>query len=360
MTNPVPEPCSESAVRDPAVTAEKSFLSDVWSPDGPILLDGRLERRRFAPWKTIVIGLIVAFLLFQGIATAVTLFFLIVINGVSLSEMGPDIESLQAVMRAHADDLIIANSIGQILGLLIPSILFARLHSSNSTGFLRLRGADIRLIALSVVGLFALIPIVQWVGSVTDALPWPQGIRDFEQSQMDMIENILDQDFSVFFAISMMALTPAICEEILFRGYIQRQAERIMGVSVAIIFSGIIFGLYHIRPTQALPLALLGVYMAYLTWRSGSLVPAFIVHLANNSFAVFLGKYLKNRGDTGFDLESIQIPLFIVLSAIAVLVAVTYIFHQTAARLLTETGDGETVPREEISAMSEGGNQRHE
>jgi len=349
MTNPVPELPSEGALSQTPAVPDQPVLPDLWNRGKPILLDGRLERAKFAPWKTIIIGLIVAFLLFQGIATAVTLFLLIVISGVTLSEMGPDIESLQAVMSAHAGDLIIANSIGQVMGLLIPTFLFARLHSSSSFAFLRLRAVDIRLAILSIVGLFALVPIVQWVGGVTDLLPWPQVIREFEQSQMDMIENILNQDFTLFFAISMMALTPAICEEILFRGYIQRQAERIMGVSAAIIFSGLIFGLYHLRPTQALPLGLLGVYMAYLTWRSGSLIPAIIVHLANNSFAVILGKYMKNSGDGGLDLEAIQIPLYIVLPAIVVLVAVTYIFHQTAATLAIETGDVNPVRETDIS-----------
>ena len=219
MTNPVPEPLSDAVLSQTPEKPELPVLADLWNRGAPILLDGRLERAKFAPWKTIIIGLIVAFLLFQGIATAVTLFFLIVINGVPLSDMGPDMESLQAVMSAHAGDLIIANSVGQVMGLLIPTLLFARLHSSNSFGFIRLRAADIRLTALSVLGLLALVPIVQWVGGVTDALPWPQGIRDFEQSQMDMIENILDQDFSLFFAISMMALTPAICEEISSRRF---------------------------------------------------------------------------------------------------------------------------------------------
>ena len=79
-----------------------------------------------------------------------------------------------------------------------------------------------------------------------------------------MLEQILTQDFSLLFAISMLALTPAICEEVLFRGYIQRQAERSLGAWGGILFSGIIFGFYHLRLTQAVPLSLLGIFMALI------------------------------------------------------------------------------------------------
>lgn len=327
MPDPLPETRSENFVR------VSEALPDEWNLDAPIPLDGRLERSGFPPLLTIGGGLIIAFLLFQGISTVVTLIFVVLVNGVPLSDLVTDMEM---VLRENAGELIVANSVGQILGLLLPAILFARLHSSNLRGFLRLRKSDLPMLGLTVLGFVALVPIVQWVGGLVDVLPWPQAIRDFEQAQMDMIENILDQDFSIVFAISMMALTPAICEEVLFRGYIQRQAERTMGTAAAIVFSGLIFGLYHLRPTQALPLGLLGIYMAYITWRSGSLVPAILVHLANNTFAVALGRYMKSRGDAAVDLESIQIPMYIVLPSVAVLVIVTYIFHRTAASQLYE------------------------
>jgi len=265
-------------------------LSDPWSIARPIPLSGRLEKSGFPPWLTLGLGLLLAFVLL----------------------------------------------IGQIFGLLVPALLFARMHSSNYAGFLRIRSTDVRLIVLAVVGLFALIPVVHWIGMLSDSLPWPEFIREFEQAQMDLIERILVQDFTVTFALSMMALTPAVCEELLFRGYIQRQAERSMGIWGGILFSGFIFGLYHLRPTQAVPLALLGIYLAYLTWRSGSILPAMIVHFANNAFAVALSKIATTEGGTGIDLETFQFPYYVLVSAALVLVAVSIVYHKTAGQILSE------------------------
>ena len=282
---------------------------------------------------TIVGGLILGLLLFQGISTVATLVYIVGMEGVPFSELGADMEG---VLSRYAGELIVFNTIGQVFGLLIPALIFARLHSSKPLPFLRLRSSDVRFTLLSVLGLIAIFPIVQWIGGAVDSLPWPEGIRAFEKAQMDMIENVLDQNFSIPFAISMMALTPAICEEVLFRGYIRRQAERVMGITGGIAFSGLIFGLYHIRPTQALPLGLLGVYMAYITWRSGSLIPAIVVHLANNSFAVLLGKYFQDKGDAVVDLESIQIPFSLVAIGGLLLVGVIYIFHRLASEELND------------------------
>lgn len=320
----------ESGVFSAPERTTEMRLDDEWGSDQPIVLSGPLERSGFPPWMTMLIGLVLAFILFQGISLVAS-FVMLAANGVSLSTLPT---SLGSLLEEYASELIVSNTIGQILGLLIPALIFARLHTRNKSGFLRLRGTDFRLILLSVVGLIALIPVVQWTGTVFDALPWPDFIRDFEQAQMDLIEKILLQDFSLTFTLSMMALTPAICEEVLFRGYIQRQAERSMGIWGGILFSGIIFGLYHLRLTQAVPLAILGAYLAYLTWRSGSLVPAIVVHFANNAFAVILSKFGAEWAGVDVDIESFQVPWEWVILSLFILVGITYSFHKVAGMAL--------------------------
>jgi len=292
----------------------------------PYPLDGRLERAALSPLLSAFLGLILAFILFQGISTVAVLVLLLA-KGVTLGDLMAAI-SQPGGLAAYADDLIIGNTIGQVFGLLIPALLFARLHSSRWPAFLRMNTGDVRTVVLSVVGLFALIPVVQWLGIWSDSLPWPDSIRLFEKQQMDLIESVLLQDFSLVFTISMLALTPAICEEVLFRGYIQRQAERSMGIWAGIAFSGIIFGLYHLRPTQALPLSLLGIYLAYITWRSGSLMPAILVHLANNSLAAVLGK-MASSGAIEVDLETYELPLSIFLPSVVVLVGILWLLHSS-------------------------------
>ena len=327
------------ATAAPEIHPQK-WLIDDWEDSNPIPLAGLLERSGIPSWLTVLVGLVIAFILFQGISLVVML-LLLAANDVALSDLT---SGLEIILEQNARELIVANTIGQVFGLLIPALIFTGLHTTNRSGFLRFRGTDVRLVLLSVFGLIALIPVVQWIGVVSDSMPWPDFIREFEQAQTDLIERVLLQDFGLMFTLSMMALTPALCEEILFRGYIQRQAERSMGVWGGILFSGIIFGLYHLRITQALPLAMLGTYLAYLTWRSGSLVPAFIVHFANNAFAVFIGKYGAEIVGSEVDLQTFHFPWAVVVSAIVVLVGVTVVFHTVAKQMLHSRLSDSTRP----------------
>ena len=309
-----------------------------------IRLDGRIERSGFPPLLMAFLTLAVAFILFQGISLVASL-AIIIGSGVSQAEL----TDVAALLEAHAGPIIVANTIGQVFGLLIPAILITRFHTTDWRDFLRIRGTDIRFLLLSVVGLIALIPIVQWVGGVSDTLPWPDFIREFEQAQMDLIERVLLQDFPLAFTISMLALTPAICEEVLFRGYVQRQAERSLGVIWGVLISGIVFGLYHLRLTQALPLSTLGIFMAYITWQSGSLLPAFLVHLANNAFAAVLGKLASTEAIDLESVETLTIPLYILLPSVAVLAGTVVLMQRFPVR----TDDF-------VNAWSEGEEQDHE
>lgn len=141
------------------------------------------------------------------------------------------------------------------------------------------------------------------------------------------------------FNLIVLAITPALCEELLFRGYFQRQLERGVGVLWGIALSGVVFGLYHLRLTQVLPLSLLGVYLAYLTWRTGSLWPAIVVHFANNGLAVIVADFIRRREDIDMDVvDGLTVPWYVVVLSIALFSAVVYVLHIQAGRRVAETG----------------------
>ena len=281
----------------------------------PLLLDGPLERASFPPLLSAFMGLIVAFLLFQGVSTLV-LIGVTIGSGTPLNDLLSP-EGLGAFLAEHADIVIWANTIGQVFGLLIPGLLLTRMHTRSVGAFIRWRPVDGRLFGWSALALIGFIPLVHFSAGLFDSLPWPQWVHDLEEGQMALIEQILTQDFSLLFAVSMLALTPAICEEVLFRGYIQRQAERSLGVWGGILFSGIIFGLYHLRLTQAIPLSMLGIFMAWLTWRTRSLWPAILVHFLNNGLAAVLGKYAESEASE-VDLEAFDFPWWALFMSVLV------------------------------------------
>lgn len=280
-----------------------------------------------------MLGLVMAFVLFQLFVSPAATVLLLVAEGVDLGAL-QNADAITRLLETNVQELIIGNSVGQVLGLGLVALLLARLHSTTIGRYLRVRPTSWTLIGLALVGLAALMPIVQWLGAVNQSIPLPDWVRAMEQSQMELIEKVLGGGLSVPFSLLMLAVVPAVCEELLFRGYAQRQFERGMGMLGGVLASGIIFGLYHLRLSQALPLSALGVYLAYLAWRTGSLWPAVIVHFANNAFAVLTANYAAADPDLDPQaVETMQVPWYILIPSVVAFGAVMVYFDRLAATL---------------------------
>ena len=90
------------------------------------------------------------------------------------------------------------------------------------------------------------------------------------------------------------AVTPAICEELVFRGFLLSGFRRSGKVGVAIALSSLTFGIIHMIPQQVFNAALLGVALATICVRSRSLLPGVVFHFIYNALAVLHGR----AGDT--------------------------------------------------------------
>lgn len=311
-------------------------LSDDWAPS-PIPLDGPVEQAA-ASSRGIAIrsfiagcaGLLIAFVAFQLVVSPAATLILLAGEGVDFSTLG-NADAITQLLENNVQELIVGNSVGQVLGLGVVAFLLARLHSTQVRAYVRLRRTDWALIGVALIGLIALTPVVQWLGAVNQSLPLPDWAQAMEQSQMELIEQVLGGGLGVPFNLMMLAVVPGVCEELLFRGYVQRQFERGAGIAGGILLSGIIFGLYHLRLSQALPLSALGIYLAYLAWRTGSLWPAVIVHFANNAFAILVANYATQRPELDAQaLETMQVPWYILIPSLVAFAATIYVLHRLA------------------------------
>lgn len=330
-------------MNDIAYSAAFRRLPDPWARGGGLPLDGPLETHAPSRFWLLLGAFFVALaavILFQVVSAVVAL-TLLLLKGVPPEHL---MTAMSQELDQHAHALFIGNTVGQVVGLLLPAVLLVRLHARRRWGFLRLRASTGPLLVLSLLALVAFTPVVQWLGSVNQALPLPDYILDMDAAQMALIEQVLRADTSVWFNLVVLALTPAICEEVLFRGYVQRHAERALGAAGGIVFSGVLFGVYHLRLTQVMPLTALGLLLAYLTWRTGSLWPAILVHFANNAFAVFLGAAASGDAEKAQALDQMEIPWYFVaggaLLFVGLLAALRRVALDTLARRRRAEGGG--------------------
>ncbi len=108
-----------------------------------------------------------------------------------------------------------------------------------------------------------------------------------------------------------LALAPAVAEELLFRGALQRALLLRMPPAAAIGISALAFGLAHLDPVYVLAATALGLYLGVLAWRADSIRPAVICHLVNNTVAVLFAGPAAERLEPPAGL----LPLVLLLSA---------------------------------------------
>jgi len=87
-------------------------------------------------------------------------------------------------------------------------------------------------------------------------------------------------------ALLIGACIPAIAEELVFRGFLQRSISINSSSTKAMLYSGLIFGIIHTNLIDFIPLVILGIFLGYLADKSRSIFPGMFVHFLNNTIAV--------------------------------------------------------------------------
>lgn len=302
----------------------------------PMRLSGVLERERFHPLLTALLTFVIGFVVFQVVGAIAML------AGALAGIEGPI--GREAVIAALAEvqgdtvTILGGNAIGQLAGFCAFVLFVTWLHTPDVASFLRVRRPDAPQFGLAGVGLLAVLPFVTWIGQVNASIPLPEILQDLDDFQAALLEQVLGGELNVFYALVVAALTPAICEELMFRGYLQRQVERRLGVMWSIVLVGVFFGLFHLRPTQVLPLATLGLYLGFSVWVTGSLWTGVLVHLLNNGLAVIVSDYLKRQPDLDpVALESIVVPWYLALLSVLAVMGIAVLLLRRRDLLVRST-----------------------
>lgn len=224
----------------------------------------------------------------------------------------------------------------QALGMLIlPSLAYLYLtHSSNGLGIFH---TPMRQgIMLSIVLFMVAMPFINFLGdwNAHIALPEPFGtwVTQKETQTEKLIERFLQMPHLGWLAFNlfMIALLPALGEELLFRGVAQRLLANWSGnAHVAVWVAAILFSAIHMQFLGFVPRLFMGAALGYLFLWSGNLWYPIIAHFANNAMAVVL-VYMQQHGSsqTTLDTAGIQDPSMAAFS-LAFCLMLMYLFKAT-------------------------------
>ena len=177
---------------------------------------------------------------------------------------------------------LLASEWGGLFGLVV---LFAWFTHRSLAGLLCIvRPPPRGLAGAALVGLSAWAAVAilsEWVS------PAPKEV--IEQLRRSLIPT--DGSRGLLATLALVALTPAICEEALFRGPILRGLRARIGPAAAVALTGLLFGVFHLELSRILPTALLGVLLSLLALASGSILPAMLAHFLNNATLIGLAYF---------------------------------------------------------------------
>lgn len=106
-------------------------------------------------------------------------------------------------------------------------------------------------------------------------------------------------------ALLLIALTPAVCEELLYRGYMFTAFKQKIHLLPSICIVSFLFAVSHMSLIKLLPTMILGIALAYAIHQSQSIFTSVLMHFLNNGFAVFVMYYgdrfpaLNDESQTG-------------------------------------------------------------
>ena len=89
-------------------------------------------------------------------------------------------------------------------------------------------------------------------------------------------------------SLLVISITPAICEEIAFRGALLSCFRNLKSKWAAIIIVSVIFGAFHGSIWRMVPTMLLGIAMGYLLFETENMFYNMLFHLINNAFPIVL------------------------------------------------------------------------
>lgn len=213
---------------------------------------------------------------------------------------------------------LVMQGVSQLLIFLLPVVLFAVLFRERAGQFLGFCSFRWWQPLLAMLILLLLMPAIDWLTKWNDG--WDLGrigerLRAVTAASEAVVERMLSLTGAGDFMLQLLvvALVPAVCEELFFRGGVQQIFKEWFGNGhVAVIVTAFVFSIAHGDVYGLVPRFVMGLLLGYLFLYTGSIVVNICAHFLNNAVIVVM-YYLYHRGTIAFNpSEQMMLPWHVV------------------------------------------------
>jgi len=277
---------------------------------------------QLSPWGKFLL-LLAVILLFAIISALTGLLIGKILFGIDIANLE------QVVSNPETDSQVLFIKVYQLINqigvFILPAILFTILVSHKPLKYLQANRSP-NITNLLVMGLvvFAALPFLNYLGELNQDVVLPSSLGWLENWMLDkeiqakeLTEAFLKTNTvgGLLFNLFIIAVIPALGEELLFRGLILKLFKEISRSShLAVVLSALIFAAIHMQFYGFLPRFFLGIVLGYSFVITQNLwIPVFI-HFVNNAASVIVF-YLHQQGFLKIPMEdfgSSQNPVYII------------------------------------------------
>ncbi len=220
----------------------------------------------------------------------------------------------------------------------VPPVIFIFLSKPRDWAFLKLKQAPSAGLSILTIGIIILAaPLIAWALELNQKMELPSSLenyfRDLQLSQEKLLEALLAMrgvgDFAVNFL--MIAVIPAVVEELLFRGVLQQLLEKsLQNIHVAVLLTGSFFSLIHFEFYGFFPRFIMGILLGYMFYWSRNLWLVILGHFIFNGLQLLL-LYLYQLGRISYDINQMTaFPPLVTMISTLLLIGVVYLFDRAA------------------------------
>jgi hypothetical protein len=276
--------------------------------------------------------LFVSLLIIMGVG--ITLSIILILAGTMI--FGSDLtvleKSTEALRNSDVGFLKYILIIQDISLFLVPSIIIlVMMKPGSSTGLSELKIPHLKETGLVIILALCILPVTSFTEQINAGMhlpEWLSGVEKWMVEKEDHANNIINQVMispafgTMILNLFIIAILPALAEEILFRGVLQKILYNLFKSGhVAIWVTAFIFSTIHFQFFGFIPRFILGLVFGYLFFWSGTLWLPVISHFVNNAVPVVVA-YIQGMEkfdapvDTPLLKQAIALPLPILISLI--------------------------------------------
>lgn len=223
----------------------------------------------------------------------------------------------------------------QILFLIIPIIIYLIVTKQSPINTLRIKPLKIKDLFFVIITGFLVYPIASFLGLITNLV--------FHNNVNDVLAKM--NTLPLWAMVLVIALTPAICEELTMRGAILSGYKKI-SINKAAVITGFLFGVLHLNPSQFLYTFVLGIILAYLVDATDSIFASMICHFIFNGINAVISWNTVRTGVKPQDITDIApavrnsvLIFFLVTSIISIILIICIIKKLKKDNMVTSDGE---------------------